>query len=442
MKSEGVRVTRSRNRLFARVSALLLAAALSVSCRSAGNVGASAPVASTSRDGAPAVAKPIVILVSIDGWRADYFARFNPKNLRRLAASGVRAEGLIPQFPSKTFPNHYTLVTGLRLPHHGIVSNNMVDPELPGRFSMANREVTKDPRWWAGEPFWNTVERQGGVAAAMFWPGSETAINGRQPTFWMPFDDTLPHEARIARLLEWLALPEGRQPSFLTLYFSDVDTTGHRYGPDSAEVRAAAAAVDASIGRLIAGVASAGLASRVNFVVVSDHGMARVTKDRVIVLDDFIDPQTVDVLDWSPVLALAPRDGDVERLYRALKGRHPAFDVYRSSEIPAEYGPLAGHPPVPPVVGIAKEGYAIASRREFEHWNEPGTPLTNGNHGYDPRRPSMWGLFVASGPGVASRGVVKPFENIHVYDFLCGLLRVQPAPNDGDPAVTRSFLRP
>jgi predicted AlkP superfamily pyrophosphatase or phosphodiesterase len=384
---------------------------------------------------------PIVILVSIDGFRADYFDRFKPPALTRLAERGVRSKGLIPQFPSKTFPNHYTLVTGLRLANHGIVSNNMVAPDIPGRFSMANREVTTDPRWWGGEPIWNTVERQGKVAAAMFWPGSEAPINGHRPSYWMPFDDAMPRAERVSRLLDWLRLPEGRRPSFLTLYFSDVDTAGHRFGPESAEVREAVLDVDRSIGELVSGIDALLLSDRVQYVVVSDHGMAQLRRERMIVLDDYLDPATVDVLDWSPVLALSPRDGNVDRVYTALKGRHKALDVYRNAEIPAKYGRLAGHPRVPAILGIAKDGWAVTSRRELARLDEPGH-TTNGAHGYDPGNKSMRGLFIASGPRLRSGKVVRRFENIHVYELMCALVGVEPAQNDGDPAVTRQLLLP
>ena len=148
---------------------------------------------------------------------ADYLDRLAPPTLSRLAANGVRAEGLIPQFPSKTFPNHYTIVTGLTLAHHGIVSNNMRAPDIPGEFSMSNRDVLADPRWWGGEPIWNTAEKQGRRAGAMFWPGSETVIGGRQATFWTPFDDGLPNSERVNTVLGWLRLPEEERPSFVTL---------------------------------------------------------------------------------------------------------------------------------------------------------------------------------------------------------------------------------
>lgn len=389
---------------------------------------------------APPADRPIVILVSIDGWRWDYLDRDDAPAIATLAANGVRAEGLIPQFPSKTFPNHYTIATGLRLASHGIISNNMRAPDLPGEFGMSNRDVIADPRWWGGEPIWNTVERQGQLAAPMFWPGSEAAIGGRHATYWMPFENDMPHGERVSRMLGWLERPERERPAFLSLYFSVVDTAGHRHGPESAEVREAIADVDRSIGELVAGVGRIGLADRVHYVLVSDHGMAPLSPDRTIVLDDYIDVAAVEVIDWAPVLGLAPRDGNVDALYLALKDKHPRLAVYRSHDLPAAYG-LAGHARLPAVVGIADDGWHIASKVDVNRWGSGERSPPGGNHGYDARLKSMQGLFIASGPRIRAGVVVPPFENIHIYEFMCALLGVTPATNDGDPAVTRDMLR-
>ena len=344
--------------------------------------------------------RAIVILVSIDGFRWDYLDRYQAPNLARLAAQGVRSEGLIPQFPSKTFPNHYTIVTGLRLANHGIISNNMRASDIPGEFGLSNREVLADPRWWNGEPIWNTAEQQGRIAAAMFWPGSETVIGGRQATFWTPFDDALPHAERVNQVLSWLKLPDGKRPSFLTLYYSEVDNAGHDNGPESEQVGNAISSVDRSLGELVAGVNTLGLADRVHYVVVSDHGMAALSPDRMIVLDDYIDIATMDVVDWAPVLGLSPKNGDVEKLYAALKDKHPHLAVYRKDEIPAVYG-IAGHPRLPPVVGIADEGWYITSKLEVQRWGQGDRRAPAGTHGYDARARSMHGLFVAAGPRIS-----------------------------------------
>jgi predicted AlkP superfamily pyrophosphatase or phosphodiesterase len=389
---------------------------------------------------APPADQAIVILISIDGWRWDYLERFAPPTLSRLAAEGGRAEGLIPQFPSKTFPNHYTLVTGLTSAHHGIVSNNMRDPVIPGRYSMSNRDVLADPRWWGGDPIWNTAERQGKVAAAMFWPGSEARIGGRQATHWRAFDDDLPNSARVNQLLEWLKLPEGQRPAFLTLYFSDLDNAGHDFGPDAEQTRIAALSVDRSVGDLVEGVAAAGLTNRVNYVIVSDHGMAALSRDRMIVVDDYLDPATADIIDWAPVLALAPKDGDVEKMYAALKDKHPHLQVYRRDELPAVYG-LAGHPRLSPIVGIADEGWFITSRTETGRWDRHERNTPGGTHGYDARAKSMQGLFIASGPRLQRGLIFKPFEIIHVYNLMCAVIGIQPSQNDGDFAVVKDMLR-
>lgn len=384
--------------------------------------------------------RAIVVLISIDGFRWDYLERHQPPTLMRLAAGGVRAEGLIPQFPSKTFPNHYTIVTGLKLANHGIISNNMRAADIPGEFSMSNREVLADPRWWDGEPIWNTAAKQGRKAAAMFWPGSETAIGGTHPTYWTPFDADLPHRERVVKILEWLEMPDGERPSFLTLYYSAVDDAGHDFGPDSIEVRDAVLDVDRSIGELVAGVNDLGLADRVHYIVVSDHGMAALSADRVIVLDNYVDVTTVEVIDWAPVLGVSPKDGNVDKLYAALKDKHPSLKVYRKDEIPVEYG-LAGHPRLPDVIGIADEGWNITSAREVNRWGSGERSPPGGTHGYDARARSMHGVFIAAGPRIRSGVVVKSFENIHVYELMCAVMGLTPAKNDGDPAVTRDMLR-
>lgn len=385
----------------------------------------------------PPPVSPIVILISIDGWRWDYLERFRPPTLSRIATSGVRAEGLVPAFPSKTFPNHYSIVTGLYPNRHGIISNNIADPLLPGRFTLSNRRVQQDTRWWGGEPLWVTTERQGQIAATMFWPGSDAEIAGDRPTFWRIFDNELSNDARVDQLLDWLKHPEPGRPTFLTLYFSDVDNAGHHEGPDSDATREAAQHVDAAIGRLVAGVQAAGLTARTNFVLVSDHGMAPLSPERTIVLDDYVDMSTVDLIDSSPIATLNPRSGSNEALYSALKDKHPALQVFTRDNLPADYR-LRGHPRLPAVIAIAEDGWHIMTRANVQREDDLER---GGTHGYDPRHRSMHGLFIAAGPQFRSGVVVPSFENVHIYELLCRVLGLRPASNDGDLAVTRGFLR-
>lgn len=382
-------------------------------------------------------APPIVILISIDGWRWDYLERFAPPTLTRLASSGVRAAGLVPVFPSKTFPNHYTIVTGLYPNRHGIVSNSMMDPALPGRFTLSNRDVQQDTRWWGGEPIWVTAERQGQIAATMFWPGSDAEIAGDRPTYWRPFDNDLPNAERVDQLLVWLQQPPASRPTFLTLYFSAVDTAGHTAGPDGAATREAALEVDRAVARLVDGVSAAGLMPRTHWVLVSDHGMAALAPERTIVLDDYVDPDSVDVIDWSPIVGIRPLRDAVDTVYAAVRNKHPALQIYRRDELPDTYR-LRDHPRLAPIIGIAEDGWHVTARKSMKGEEDYGT---RGNHGYDPRHQSMHGLFVATGPQFRRGMVVPAFDNVHVYELMCRVLGLRPAPNDGAAAATAAFFR-
>jgi predicted AlkP superfamily pyrophosphatase or phosphodiesterase len=387
---------------------------------------------------------PIVILISFDGWRWDYTDRGNVPNLKALAARGVRAKELIPSFPSLTFPNHYTIVTGLYPGHHGIVSNTMATPSMPRKFSMSSNEV-RNSAWWGGEPVWATAMRQGRRAMSMFWPGSEAAIGGLSPTRWWPFDGGLPNAERVGRVLDWLSLPEGERPNFVSLYFQEVDHIGHVNGPDSPEVREAAAHLDAALGQLVTGIDRLGLSDRVNIVVVSDHGMAPHTDDQMVFLDTAIDPSTLNVISTGELVQLAPlpgREEDLSRIdaiVRAVRGKLPHVTFYKRDEIPARYH-YRDHPHIAPIIGVADEGWMVTTR-EQEARRKPDAEPRRGAHGYDPALRSMHGLFVAAGPGVRPGVVAEPFENVHVYAFLCALLKLTPAPNDGDPRAINGYLR-
>jgi predicted AlkP superfamily pyrophosphatase or phosphodiesterase len=380
---------------------------------------------------------PIVVLISFDGWRWDYMARAHVPNLQALASRGVRAEALVPSFPTKTFPNHYTIVTGLYPENHGIVSNVIADPDFPRRFTMSS-PTARHARWWGGEPIWVTAARQNQRAATMFWPGSEARIAGVRPTYWRPFDDSVPNAARVRQVLQWLELPAAERPSLITLYFSEVDHAGHSHGPDSPRVLDAARRVDGALGQLVSGIQRLNLLDRTTLVVVSDHGMSRVATNQVIFLDDYLQLSTVDVIEWSPNLGLLPRSVTVDDVYRALKDKHPALAVYKRADIPSHLHYRRSFR-IPPIIGLADEGWTITSR--MRHRLRSVAPRDRGAHGYDPRHKSMHGVFVAAGPRVRQGVVVPEFENVHIYNFLCELLALTPAKNDGDAAVIRSFLR-
>jgi predicted AlkP superfamily pyrophosphatase or phosphodiesterase len=387
-------------------------------------------------------AKPTVILVSFDGWRWDYESRYSPPNLHRLMARGVSAE-LIPSYPSKTFPNHYTIVTGLYPGHHGIVANSIKDPPTGRRMTMSNAREVRDPMWWGGEPIWVTLQHAGQITAAMFWPGTEAPIQGVWPDHWAPFNQRTSGNTRVDHILTWLDLPLDKRPTFLTLYLDDVDGAGHSNGPNSMEVRNAVRRADGYLGRLVRGLEKRRLLDRVNIVAVSDHGMAETSLDRVVVLDDYISLDDVEVVDINPTLGLFPRSGRDDAVYAALVKAHPRLKVYRRAETP-EHWHYRDHPRIPPIVGVVDEGWQIMVRSTLNQRRLLGGLglAPRGEHGYDPSvARSMHGIFVAAGPAFKSGVTIPAFENVNIYDTLSQVLRVTPAANDGDMSFAKTVLR-
>jgi predicted AlkP superfamily pyrophosphatase or phosphodiesterase len=381
-----------------------------------------------------------LILVSIDGWRWDYDLKAPAPNLRALMQRGVRAQNLIPSFPAKTFPNHYTIVTGLYPGHHGIVANAVRDPATGRTLERTAVNEVRDPMWWGGEPIWVTAQRHGRTAAAMFWPGSEAPIGGILPRYWKPYDGSFPPEKRVDQVLQWLDLPVADRPALIHLYFSDADSAGHDYGPDSREVQEAIRRADGYLGRLLRGLNDRGLGERVNVIVVSDHGMAPVDSTRVVVLDDYVAAGDVDVVDINPTLGIFSKSGQDEAVYESLSRAHPRLRVFRPHTTPEEWH-FRDHPRIPPIVGVADEGWQVLRRSTMNQILAGKVAADRGNHGYDPALMSMRGIFIAAGPAFKPAATVPEFQNIHIYNVLAELLRIPPAPNDGDPEVARVLLR-
>lgn len=378
---------------------------------------------------------PRVLLISLDGWRWDYRDRMDTPALDAIAAAGVSARQLQPAFPSKTFPNHFTLVTGLVPDHHGVVSNTMRDPAMPGTtFSMSNRDAVRDARWWLAEPIWTTLEKAGRSTAPLLWPGSEAPIGGAPPSRWMGYDDKLTDADRVAMVVDLYDGPESTWPAFATMYWPDVDWAGHEFGPESEEVRKAAERLDGAIGDLRRRLETLDVADELHVVIVSDHGMSQLSPDRVIYLEDYIDLDAVETVDSTPNLGMYPKTLTADEIYARMRGRHPHLQVYRPGEFPERLR-FGTHPRVPPVYLSADEGWTIMARRGT------GRSFSFGTHGYDNQALSMQGLFIAAGPSLKRGLVIDRYRSVDVYELLCRLVGIEPRPNDGDPAAARRLLR-
>ena len=378
-------------------------------------------------------AKPYVVLVSLDGFRYDYAKLYGAPHLDAMATAGASAvDGMLPAYPSVTFPNHYTLVTGLYPEHHGIVAMNFYDPARKQRYAFNDPATVTDGSWYRGVPLWSLAEQQGMRAACFFWPGSEAKIAGQRPSYYLKYDDSVADQARIDQVIDWLKLPEAQRPHFITLYYSEVDHTGHQYGPDAPQTRDAVHHVDALIGTLRARLAATHL--RIDLVVVSDHGMAAEQGDWIN-LDQYVDLGGVE--SEGPLL-YPETDEAAAKIYSKLRIASDKFMVYRRNKMPAalNYGnePRIGDPVI-----VATGPYAIRARAPADA--EHGRPPNKGMHGYDARVvPQMRAIFYAEGPDIR-RGVrLQPFENVNVFPFIAEILKLDAPVTDGNAAVLAPAL--
>jgi predicted AlkP superfamily pyrophosphatase or phosphodiesterase len=372
-----------------------------------------------------------VVLISLDGFRPDYLERHSPPTLLRLAREGVLAEAMIPVFPTLTFPNHYSIVTGLHPESHGVVGNTMYDPVFDATFTLRN-EGPREDRWWGGEPIWATAEKQGLRSAAFFWPATEAEIAGVRPTRWMRYDGSVPYETRVDSVLAWLSLPDGERPRMVTLYFDEPDHTAHEDGPFAPTVRGAVLRADSALARLVAGLEARGLYDAVNLIVVSDHGMVEVSAERIAPIADVIDPELVHAVTTGAVFTGWSRSGDNAGLVAALN-RLPNVQAWLREDVPERLR-FRNHRRIPPVVAIADEGWMIVRTRESRM-------TARGMHGFDNALPSMRAFFLARGPAFRDGVRIPEFNNVDVYPLMARVLGIAPAPNHGTLAIAGAALR-
>lgn len=373
-----------------------------------------------------------LVLVSLDGFRWDYPTKYGATHLLAIGARGASApQGMIPAYPSLTFPNHYTIITGLYPEHHGIVANSFYDPERREVFSFRDPESVRDGSWYGGVPLWSLAESQGMRTACFFWPGSEAKIANERPSHYLRYDARYPDRKRIDQVIAWLKLPPAQRPHFITLYYSLVDHEGHLHGPDSEQVREAVQHQDALMGELETRLNALHLP--IDLIIVADHGMARVEGDP-IVLNKF-----ASLTGFKTVgsLLYPSSKADAQRAYQQLKAADAGFRVFRRAHVPPELhynsNPRIGDPVI-----VAQGPYLIQAH------TEPGaSPSTLiGNHGYNPfEMKSMRAIFFAEGPDIQPGTQLKPFENVNIYPFIADILGLKAPKTDGDANVLSIALR-
>ncbi len=379
----------------------------------------------------------IVILIGLDGFRADYLKKFQPPVLSRLAKEGVTAEKMIPAFPTLTFPNLYTLATGLRPENHGIIGNKFYDPEFDARFALGSPSVIEG-RWWGGEPVWLTAERQGVKAACMFWPGSEAEIGGKRPTDWRLYDGKVTAPERVNTVLEWLARPAESRPRMITLYFHEADSAAHKFGIEAPATAEAVKEIDAALAQLLIGIDRLKLQDKVNLICVSDHGMAAVSPDCTIPLSEFFTAAEVDTDYVGAVAGLRPLSISAADVVARLKNKGGPFQVYLREEMPERLH-FRMNRRISPVVMVADEGWSIVQAPMLTEGSRK--TFLQATHGFDPDLPSMAAAFIAWGPAYRKEQTLLPFSNVEVYDLICATLGLVPASNDGTGSLAPQVLR-
>lgn len=367
--------------------------------------------------------RPYVILISIDGYRHDYTKMFLPPTISELARNGVSGE-LIPIYPSKTFPNHYAIITGRFADENGIVSNSFMDPTSRETYAVSDKSAVHNANWYFGEPLWATIEKKGLRTASLFWVASEAPIGGRHPNYYLIYNESTPNDSRVDQIANWLRLPEDVRPHFLTLYFSDVDTAGHRFGPDSSEVKEAVMRVDHSIGYLNQKLKE--LPFEVQIIIVSDHGMAKIDPTKTVVIDG--EDKIADLLSHFVVfgngpqmqLYLKPNEDPrlIQSLSNKLKALKSAHVLTKHEREELHYkSPRAGD-----LIVSADFPYSLILKKE-------GPLRSQGNHGWAPSTSEMHGLFIAQGSKFKSGFQIGSVENVNIYPLVLEVLGLPQNPD-------------
>jgi len=374
-----------------------------------------------------------VVLVSFDGFRWDYTDMYDTPNMDRMAEDGVRADYMIPSFPTKTFPNHYTIATGLVPDHHGIINNTFYIPEMDKIFRVGDRNMVRNAECYLGEPIWVTAEKQGVVTASYFWVGTEAPIRGIHPTYWKEYDETVPFEDRIDTVIHWLNLPVPDRPRFITLYFHEPDAIGHDLGPTNEKTGEMVEYLDQLLGSLRSKLKALPIGDSIDLILVSDHGMGSITPETYINLNRHLEKSWLDYLiGTNPVYLADAAEGFEDSIVNALNVIE-GVSAWKQKDIPAHlnYGTSERFPDI---LILADSGWSIGTR------NIPGM-YAGGTHGYDPEDSDMRAIFYADGPDFKDGFRNGPVNNVDIYPLISDILKIKPAETDGDLSRIRNILR-
>ena len=371
--------------------------------------------------------RPYVLLVSFDGFRAEYLDWYYTPNFDRLAQQGVKAKSMKPVFITETFPNHYSIATGMYADHHGLIANTFYDAEFDATYMIYDRSAVEDERWYGGEPIWCTAEKQGVKTASYFWVGSESQAGGCQPSIWKRYDHDFPFNARIDSVMSWLQLPVEHRPHLVLLYFHEPDAAGHIYGPKSDETETAVKNMDVLMGVILDRVKNLPVYTQLNIIVVSDHGMVEINPKRIINLNDYTDLSGFTQEGNGPTSFLyGVGINHLQQVYADLK-TVPHISVYLRTEIPDRLY-YKNHYRIKDLLLIAQEGWSILN---FKYPNPER--YTGGDHGYDNVLSSMHAIFLADGPAFKDGYSRGSFENVDIYPLITEILQLTPNPEiDGD----------
>ncbi|XP_041661311.1 ectonucleotide pyrophosphatase/phosphodiesterase family member 5 [Cheilinus undulatus] len=374
-----------------------------------------------------------LLLVSFDGFRWDYIDRVPTPNFHKLIDEGVMVEQVENAYITKTFPNHYSLVTGLYAETHGIVANEMYDPVLNRSFSMETDSIYES-RWWEeAVPLWVTIQKSGGRSGAAMWPGSDVKIHGMFPNQYLHYNSSVSFETRVECIIEWFAAPKEEAVDFGVLYWEEPDESGHIFGPQDSRMDAVIYGIDEKLGFLINELRKARLYEKVNLIVTSDHGMTQVSPDNIIELDQYVSRDLYTWVDKSPVVGILPKEGKLDEVYSKLMDANPNMAVFKKEDIPAHLH-YQHNVRIMPIIIEAKEGWTVVQNRS--------SSFMAGNHGYDNTLRSMHPVFVARGPAFRQKYIKTSMRSVDLYPLMCQILSIRPLPNNGSLMNVIDLLSP